>query len=491
MYKLSATEIIEGIHAKKHSAEEVCSYFLQRIKHFDPQVQSLLTVMEERALKQARALDQKIASNEPIGRLAGMPIVIKDNMQIKGEKTTCGSQFLKNYIAPFDATVIKLLEKEGAIPIAKSNMDEFAMGSSTEYSAFFPTYNPWDTTRTPGGSSGGSAAAVAAMLSPVSLGSETGGSVRQPASYCGLYGLKPTYGSVSRWGLVAFGSSFDQISPFTRNLEDLVRLQDVIAQPCKRDATSLQTPRDYSFLDEYKKPVKGMRMGVPYDLLEDLDPTVRDVFLSVLKTYESEGVILEAISLDTIKYGLGMYYILATAEASTNLARFDGIRYTTRSEKAETLEEVYELSKDEGFGPEVKRRILLGTYVLSSGYKEAYYQKAQKVRTKMIQDFDNAFNQCQVIAMPTTTTTAFRLGSVQDPIKMYQQDVFTTAANLAGIPALNIPCDLLSEDGTELPIGFQLMAPQKEDRRLFQFAHLFETARAFTACPTLFDQEAK
>ncbi len=487
MYKKTAIELNALFLKKEISAEEIVRYFCNRIHTFEPKVQSLLALFEAKAIAKAKELDTKLHLKKEIGKLGAVPIILKDNMHIKGEKTTCASQFLKNYTAPFDATVTSLIEKADGIILGKSNMDEFAMGSSTENSSFQKSYNPWDLECTPGGSSGGSAAAVSAMLAPLSLGSDTGGSIRQPAALCNLYGFKPTYGRVSRFGLVAFGSSLDQIGPFARSVEDIALMQEVIAHHCPFDSTSIPDSSE-SYSDELETSIQGKRLGVPFTLLENIDPEIVKSFNEALEIYKSLGVTIVDIDLDLINYSIPTYYILATAEASTNLARFDGIRYGNRAKEAKTLEEIYELSRGLGFGPEVKQRILLGTYVLSAGYQDAYYRKAQKVRTRIIQDYKKAFEKCDVIALPTSPTTAFKLGSIQDPITMYMQDIFTISANLAGVPALSVP---VAPSKKGLPIGMQLQGPVLKDARVLRFAHHFAKVTNFHKnLPPLFDKAA-
>ncbi len=486
MYNKTALELNSLFLQKKLTAEEITSSFLKRIQAIEPKIGSLLSVFEDKALKKAKEVDAKLHQSKPLGKLAGIPIILKDNMHMKGELTTCGSQFLKNYRAPFDATVTSLIENADGIILGKSNMDEFAMGSSTENSSFKMSYNPWDLECTPGGSSGGSAAAASAMLAPLTLGSDTGGSIRQPAALCNLYGLKPTYGRVSRYGLVAFGSSLDQIGPFARSIEDIALMQEVIATHCPFDSTSVAKGQE-AYLSEIKHSIKGKTLGVPFSLLKNIDSDVEKSFLEAIEIYKSLGVNVVEINLDLINYSIPVYYILATAEASTNLARFDGIRYGVRAPEATSLEEIYELSRGLGFGPEVKQRILLGTYVLSAGYQDAYYRKAQKVRTLIIRDYKKAFESCDMIAMPTSPTPAFKIGSIQDPVQMYMQDIFTISANLAGIPALSMP---IRPSSKGLPIGMQLQGPLLEDARVMRFANHFAEATDFhKKCPPLFDKE--
>ena len=486
MYSKTAKELNTLFLEKKVSAEEITRYFIKRISAFDSKIGSLLSSYESRAISKAKDLDLKLAQKKEIGKLGAVPIILKDNMHIKGEKTTCASQFLSNYKAPFDATVTTLIENSDGIILGKANMDEFAMGSSTENSSFQKSYNPWDLERTPGGSSGGSAAAVSAMLAPLSLGSDTGGSIRQPAALCNLYGFKPTYGRVSRYGLVAFGSSLDQIGPFARSIDDIALMQEVIAKHCPYDSTSIPNSGE-PYLAELETSIKGKTLGVPFSLLNNIDDDIKKSFLAALDVYKSLGVNIIEVKLDLINYSIPVYYILATAEASTNLARFDGIRYGVRAPEAKTLEEIYELSRGHGFGPEVKQRILLGSYVLSAGYQDAYYRKAQKVRALIIQDYKKAFTTCDMIALPTTPTTAFKIGSIGDPVKMYMQDIFTISANLAGIPALSMP---IQPSETGLPIGMQLQGPLLKDARVLRFAAHFAKATDFhKKQPPLFDKE--
>lgn len=399
MYKLSAIEIRDKFLKGEVTSTEIVKYFLERIKKFDANIGAFLKIYEERALKQAAVLDTKRANGKELGKLASIPIAIKDNIHVKGETTTCASKFLTNFKAPFSSTVVNLLESEDAIIIGKTNLDEFAMGSSTENSALQKTYNPWNTKYAPGGSSGGSAAAVAARLCPLALGSDTGGSIRQPASLCGITGYKPTYGRVSRFGLVAFGSSLDQIGPFSTNVQDSALVMEVIGRHCERDSTSLAEPTE-EYLSKMETKLEGTKIGVPWQFLEGLSEEPREIFNHSLETLKSLGAQLVDVDLSILKYSLPVYYILATAEASTNLARFDGVRYGVRSSKASSLDEVYDLSKEDGFGPEVKRRIMLGTFVLSAGYQDAYYKKAQKVRTLMIEHYKKAFQTCDLVAMP-------------------------------------------------------------------------------------------
>jgi aspartyl-tRNA(Asn)/glutamyl-tRNA(Gln) amidotransferase subunit A len=476
MYRLSAQALRELFVKGELTAVAIAETCLKRIAHHDPKVGAFLAVLSERMIDRAEKLDQKRKAGKPLGKLAGVPMALKDNIHIKGEISTCGSLFLQNYRAVFDATVVKLLEEEDALLIGKTNLDEFAMGSSTENSAYHFTKNPWDLKCTPGGSSGGSAAAVSARLCPIAFGSDTGGSIRQPASFCGVVGFKPTYGRVSRYGLVAFGSSLDQIGPLAHSVEDVALAMEVIGRHCPHDSTSLDVPPE-DYLKKAHADNPNLTIGVPWHFLEQLEKGAKDHFMQSIDVLKGIGAKIVDVDLDLLKYSIAIYYILATAEASTNLARFDGIRYGKRSTRAATLDEVYDFSKQEGFGPEVKKRILLGTYVLSSGYQDAYYKKAQKVRTLTIQKFKTAFSKCSIIAMPTSPFTTFPLGEIQDPLQMYLQDVFTIAANLAGLPAISVPSGF---DAHGHPFGLQLLGPQMHDGAVLQCARAFEKASPFS-----------
>jgi aspartyl-tRNA(Asn)/glutamyl-tRNA(Gln) amidotransferase subunit A len=470
MHTLSAFELRKRFLSGEVSAKEITLHFLHQISQLEPQIQAFLTIFEERALKKAEELDLKRQQGKPVGLLSAIPVAIKDNIHIEGELTTCASKFLENYRAPFSATCVELLEAEDAIILGKTNLDEFAMGSSVENSAFKQSFNPWNTKCVPGGSSGGSAAAVAARMCPISLGSDTGGSIRQPAAFCGTYGFKPTYGSVSRYGLVAFGSSLDQIGPFANSVLDIALTMEVIDKHCPMDATSSMEPRQ-SYLEKIEQPLSATKIGIPFSFLKDLPKDLYEIFEQGVERLKDLGMEVVEIDLDILKHSISTYYILATAEASTNLARFDGVRYGKRSQKAKTIDEVYDLSKEEGFGPEVKRRILLGTFVLSSGYQDAYYVKAQKVRTLIIQKIQHAFSQCDAIVMPTTPVTAFEKGAVKDPLQMYLMDTYSICSNLAGLPAINVPVSL---DSDNKPFGLQIMGPQKSDAFVCQMAYAFE-----------------
>lgn len=448
---------------------------LDRIGKLDPKLKACISILDDDARKRAAALDKAPVSSP----LFGAPIAVKDNICTRAGKTTCGSKILANYQSPYDAHVIERLQSAGAVIVAKTNLDEFAMGSSTENSALFPTRNPWNLDCVPGGSSGGSIVSVAARMTPYALGSETGGSIRQPASFCGVTGLKPTYGRVSRYGLVAFGSSLDQIGPVAVDVKGVARLLSVIAGRDERDSTSADEPvPDYeAMLDE--SPA-GMRIGFAREYFgEGLHPETRKAVESAIEVYRKLGADVKEISLPHSAYTIGCYYLICTAEASSNLARFDGVRYGHRTAEPADYIDMYSASRDEGFGPEVKRRIMLGTYALSSGYYDAYYLKALKVRTLIKNDFIEAFKACDVILSPTTPTPAFRLGEKsEDPLGMYLADIYNCAANLAGIPAISIPCGF-TDSG--LPIGLQLMGPHFGERRLLQIAHQYQKSTDFHA----------
>jgi aspartyl-tRNA(Asn)/glutamyl-tRNA(Gln) amidotransferase subunit A len=482
MHTLTAIQIRDKFLAGETTALEIVDHFLARIDRHNEQISAFLSVFHERARAKASELDQKFLRGEPVGKLAAIPIGIKDNIHVKDELTTCASQFLTNFKAPFDSTVVKLLEAEDAIIIGKTNLDEFAMGSSTENSSIQTTRNPWNLACAPGGSSGGSAAAVAARLVPIALGSDTGGSIRQPASLCGIVGYKPTYGRVSRSGLVAFGSSLDQIGPFATNIADAALIMEVIGSHCPQDSTSIPLPAE-DYLSQLNGTLEGVKVGVPFQFLNDLKKESKDTFEQALETLKKQGASIVEVDLSILKYSIAVYYILATAEASTNLARFDGVKYGVRAPNAETLDQVYDRSKELGYGAEVKRRILLGTFVLSAGYQDAYYKKAQKVRTLMIEQYKKGFETCDIIAMPVATSGAFKLDSIKDPLQMYLEDIYTISINLAGLPAVSIP-DGFTED--QLPLGLQLIGPQKQDVRVLSIARAFESGTSFNKVPPQF-----
>jgi len=483
IHSLSAIELRGAFLKGELSALSIAEYFLKRIEKHDPSLGAFLNVLGPRALMKAEALDKKRAHNKPIGKLAAIPVAIKDNQHISGEITTCGSKFLSNYRAPFDATAIRLLEEQDALLIGKTNLDEFAMGSSNENSAYFPARNPWDLKRVPGGSSGGSAASVAARLSLIATGSDTGGSIRQPASFCGIVGFKPTYGRVSRYGLVAFGSSLDQIGPFTPTVADAALAMEAMGYPCPLDSTCLDLPPE-----PYKltRDLKDIKIGIPNSFLENLKPEIQKNYLASLDILRALGAKSVEIDLDVLKYSIPVYYIVACAEASTNLARFDGIRFGVRSSQAKNLEQVYDFSRKEGFGREVKKRIMLGTYVLSAGYQDAFYKKAQKIRSLILQSFEKAFEVCDAVAIPTTTSGAFISGAIQDPVEMYLQDVFTVPANLAGLPAISVPSGY---DNKDLPLGLQIIGPQLCDVSVMQYAYAYEQATKWARIPPDFADE--
>ncbi|MBS0629980.1 MAG: Asp-tRNA(Asn)/Glu-tRNA(Gln) amidotransferase subunit GatA [Verrucomicrobia bacterium] len=462
----------------QRSAQQIVEETLKRVDHHNGQLNAFLSVFHEKALEKAKELDKKRSQNKPLGKLAGIPIGLKDNILVKGEVTTCASKFLEGYRAPYNATVTRLLEEEDAILIGKTNMDEFAMGGSGIHSAYSIAKNPWDLAYTPGGSSSGSSSAVAARLCPIALGSDTGGSIREPAAFTGITGFKPTYGRVSRYGLVAFGSSLDQIGPLTLTAKDAALVMEILGQHCDRDSTSISTPSP-RYTVEIDQPIAHTRVGVPWSFLEQLQGEPRQNFEAAIDVLKSLGVEIVDVDLDALKYGIAIYYILAAAEASTNLARFDGIRYGIRSKNAKTLEEIYQLSRAEGFGSEVKNRILLGTFVLSSANQDTYYAKAQKVRTVIIRKMREAFEKCAVIALPVAPGTAFLLeGGVSTPLEEYLQDLYTVGANLAGVPAISIPSGL-SANGK--PYGLQLMGPQLHDAAVLRYAHAFQKATNYTS----------
>ncbi|EKI4470148.1 Asp-tRNA(Asn)/Glu-tRNA(Gln) amidotransferase subunit GatA [Staphylococcus pseudintermedius] len=452
---------------------EIVKDIYDAIEETDPTIQSFLALDKENAMKKAEELDILQAKGEMEGKLFGIPMGIKDNIITEGLETTCASRMLEGFVPIYEATVMKKLHNENGILIGKVNLDEFAMGGSTETSYFKKTVNPFDHKAVPGGSSGGSAAAVAAGLVPFTLGTDTGGSIRQPAAYCGVVGLKPTYGRVSRFGLVAFASSLDQIGPITRNVKDNALVLEAIAGEDEMDSTSAPDVAT-DFTADIGKDIKDMKIALPKEYIgEGVDEEVKEAVLKAAETLKSLGAIVEEVSLPRTAYGIPSYYVIASAEASSNLARFDGIRYGYHSKEAQTLEELYKLSRSEGFGKEVKRRILLGTYVLSSGYYDAYYKKAQKVRTLIKNDFENVFKDYDVILGPTTPTVAFDLGAeINDPLTMYANDLLTTPVNLAGLPGISVPCGL-AENGR--PIGLQLIGKPFDEKTLYRVAHQYET----------------
>jgi aspartyl-tRNA(Asn)/glutamyl-tRNA(Gln) amidotransferase subunit A len=479
---LGASQIAEGVKARRLKAEDVARAFLDRIEAIDGRVKAFLSVFPERALAQARRVDEGIATGREAGPLAGVPVAIKDVLDIEGLPTTCASRILEGYRPPFTATAVARLEAAGAVILGKTNMDEFAMGSSTENSGFQKTSNPWDLERVPGGSSGGSAAAVAARMAPVALGSDTGGSIRQPAALCGIVGLKPTYGRVSRYGLVAFASSLDQVGPFAGDVRDAALVAGVLSGKDPHDATSADEPVP-DWLAGLDSGARGLRIGVPWTFLEKgVQAPVMAAFREALAVLEKSGATVVDVALPHFPHAIATYYIVATAEASSNLARFDGVRYGLRAKDARDLKKMYGETRDAGFGPEVKRRIILGTFVLSSGYHDAYYVKAQKVRTLIRGDFDSAFRTCDVLATPTTTSPAFRFGEkANDPLQMYLEDIFTVPANLAGVPGISVPCGMVAG----LPIGLQLLGRPFDEATLLRTAAAFERTTDHRRTPPL------
>ena len=470
--ELTAHEIREAYANKELKVVDVVKAFYEKIKVDDEKIKGYITLCEEDAIKNAEAIQAKFDAGEEMGPLAGVPIAIKDNMCTRGLKTTCASKMLENFIPPYDATVIKSLKEAGAIILGKVNMDEFAMGGSTENSAFFKTHNPVNLNKVPGGSSGGSAAVVAGDLAPISLGSDTGGSIRQPASFCGIVGLKPTYGLVSRYGLVAFASSLDQIGPMAKDVTDTAILLNALAGHDEMDSTSAKLEKkDYT--KALVNDVKGLKIGIPKEFFEEgVNEEVKEKVLAAAKKFEELGATVEECSLPTTEYALPAYYIIACAEASSNLGRFDGIRYGYRTKNYETMQDIFRNSRSEGFGEEVKRRIILGTYVLSSGYYDAYYKKAQKVRTLVKQGFDKAFENYDLLLTPTAPSTAFDIDSkISSPLEMYMADILTVPINIAGVPAISIPC---GKDKEGLPIGMQLIGKHFDEETIIRAAYTYE-----------------
>lgn len=470
----SIRELHHQLISKERSAQEIAQAALKRIAALEPKLHSFLCVTAEHALAQAKAIDTKIAAGEEIGLLAGIPIGIKDNMCTKGIPTTCASKMLADFVPPYESTVTQKLAQAGAVTVGKTNLDEFAMGSSTENSAYQVTANPWDITRVPGGSSGGSAAAVAADECTVALGSDTGGSIRLPASFCGVVGMKPTYGLVSRFGLVAFGSSLDQIGPFGRSVEDTAILLNAIAGYDPKDSTSLKVDiPDYT--QALKPDLKNLKIGIIKETFGDgLDPVIATAVNKAIEKLKQLGAEVQEISCPRFRYGLPSYYIIAPSEVSANLARYDGVKYGFRTPDPENLLSMYKETRAEGFGAEVKRRIMVGTYTLSAGYYDAYYLKAQKVRTLIKQDFEQAFAQVDVLVSPTAPTTAFKAGEKNsDPLSMYLTDLMTIPVNLAGLPGISVPCGF---DEGGLPIGLQLISNVLREDLLFQVAYAYEQA---------------
>ena len=472
LYDLTLNEVAGKIKNKEVTIKEVLDDIYSRIEDVEPKVDAYITLTKDLAYKRAEELQKRLNNGEDIGVLGGVPIAIKDNICTNGVKTTCASKMLESFTPIYDATVVKKLEEAGAIIVGKTNMDEFAMGSSTETSYFKKTKNPWNLSRVPGGSSGGSAAAVSSDMAFAALGSDTGGSIRQPASYCSVVGLKPTYGLISRFGLIAFASSLDQIGPFTKNVEDAAIMLNVISGHDKLDTTSADIEKiDYT--KALVSDVKGKVIGIPTDFItEGISKDVKQAYDNAIDTLKAAGAKIEEIKLEYAKYSLATYYIIATAEASSNLGRYDGIRYGYRAKDFNDLDELYVKSRTEGFGDEVKRRIMLGTYVLSSGYYDAYYKRAQQVRTLIVDNFKKAFEKCDVIMIPTAPNTSFKFGAHNaSPLEMYLEDIYTVPVNIAGLPGISVPGGF-GENG--MPIGIQFIAKAFDEQNLLQVAYSFE-----------------
>ncbi len=476
--RLPLHDLVDRFREGQTTPTAATEAYLDRIARHDGTLRSYLTVMREEALAQAHAADERYRKGMPRGPLDGVPVALKDVLCTRGVPTTCGSKILEHFVPPYDATVVQRLREAGAVLLGKTNLDEFAMGSSTEHSAFGPTRNPWDPARVPGGSSGGSAAAVAADLAAAALGTDTGGSVRQPAAFCGVVGLKPTYGRVSRYGLVAFASSLDQIGPFAKDVLDCALVLEAIAGHDPRDATSIPAPVP-RYAAALTGDVRGLRLGVPREYFTPgMDPEVEQAVREAIGVLEKLGASTREISLPTTDYGIAVYYIIAPAEASSNLARYDGVKYGLRLPGGRDLVEMVSRTRAAGFGAEVKRRIMLGTYALSAGYYDAYYGRAQKVRTLVRRDFEAAFQAVDLIVAPTTPNVAFRHGEKEDPLAMYLNDVFTVGGNLAGLPAVSVPCGFTAAG---LPIGLQLIGRALDEARVLRAAHAYEQATSWLA----------
>ncbi len=475
--ELTVHELKEKLANKELTISEITEAYVNRINEKEKDVEAFVTTLCDEALEKAKNIEEKVNNGEIIGDLAGIPIGIKDNINTKGVKTTCSSKMLENFVSPYDATVIEKINAENMINLGKLNMDEFAMGGSTEYSAFHVTKNPWNLNAVPGGSSGGSAAAVASGMVPWALGSDTGGSIRQPASFCGVVGLKPTYGLVSRYGLVAFASSLDQIGPITKDVEDAAMLLNVITGHDEKDTTS-ENIEKVDYTKALKNDVKGLKIGIPKEFFaEGINSEVKEKLEQAIEKYKKLGAEVEEFSLDIANYSLATYYIIACAEASSNLGRFDGIRYGYRTPNFTNLKELFRNSRSEGFGSEVKRRIILGTYVLSSGYYDAYYKKAQQVRTLVKNEFDKAFSKYDVILTPTSPTVAFDIGTKSsNPLEMYLADICTVSVNIAGLPGISIPCGV---DSNGMPIGMQLIGQKFSEETILNAAYTYEQATKF------------
>ena len=477
LYELTVHELMDKLNKNEITSEDITKSYVSRINEKEDDIEAFVTVLSEEAENKAKEIDQKIEKGEITNKLAGIPIGIKDNICTKGIKTTCSSKMLEDFVSPYDATVMDKINAENLITIGKLNMDEFAMGSSTENSYFKKTKNPWNLSKVPGGSSGGSAAAVASQMVPWALGSDTGGSIRQPSAFCGVVGLKPTYGLVSRYGLVAFASSLDQIGPITKDVRDSAILLNIIAGHDEKDSTSVDMPKK-----DYEKAltgdIKGLKIGVPKEFFgEGINEEVKESLKQAIETYKKLGAEVEEFSLDIAKYALATYYIIACAEASSNLGRFDGIRYTYRAKDFKDLKDLYKKTRSEGFGAEVKRRIILGTYVLSSGYYDAYYKKAQQVRTLVMNEFNKGFEKYDVILTPTAPTVAFGIGEKSNnPLEMYLADICTVSVNIAGLPGISIPVGV---DKEGMPIGMQLIGNRFQEETILKAAYSFEQEYKF------------
>lgn len=478
---LTAVELGRKIKTGEISVQEAAKAALDAIEKKETSVHSFVTVDYDGALARAKEVQRQINEGALTGPLAGVPVAVKDNMCTEGMLTTCSSKILGNFIPTYTAEAVRNLEKAGAVIIGKTNMDEFAMGSTTETSAFGETKNPWNLEHVPGGSSGGSCAAVAAEECSYALGSDTGGSIRQPSAFCGVTGIKPTYGTVSRYGLIAYGSSLDQIGPIAKDVTDCAAILEAIASHDTKDSTSVNR-EDYRFTEALKDDVKGMKIGIPRDYFGDgLDPEIRQTVLSAAETLKEKGAVVEEFDLSLVEYAIPAYYVIACAEASSNLARFDGVKYGYRTKEYEGLHNMYKKTRSEGFGAEVKRRIMLGSFVLSSGYYDAYYLKALRTKALIKQAFDRAFAKYDVILGPAAPTTAPRLGeSLSDPLKMYLGDIYTVSVNLAGLPGISLPC---GKDKNGLPIGLQLIGDCFKEKNIIRAAYAFEQTRAYEHCP--------
>ena len=474
LHNLTIHELHEKLKKKQITSIETTEAFLKRIDAIDGNIKAYITVTKEEAARQAKEADKRLASGKDITPLTGVPIAVKDIFCTNGVRTTCASKILDNFVPPYDATVIKKLKDAGAVILGKNNMDEFAMGSSTENSAYFVTKNPWDVERVPGGSSGGSAASVAAGECAASLGTDTGGSIRQPASCCGVVGLKPTYGRVSRYGMIAFASSLDQAGPLTKDVKDCAIMLNAIAGHDPQDSTCINAPvLDYT--NALTKDIKGLKIGIPKEyFIKGLDSDVEKAVKQAIEVLKKQGASTVEVSLPHTEYAVAVYYLVATAEASSNLARYDGVKFGYRTKNSKNLLDMYCKTRDEGFGPEVKRRIMLGTYSLSAGYYDAYYKKASQVRTLIKKDFEEAFKKCDVILTPTAPTPAFKIGEkTADPLTMYLSDIFTISCNLAGIPGISIPCGFTKDN---LPIGLQILGKAMDEETILRTAYAYEQA---------------